>query len=399
MDPFEAARLGPLELKNRVIKAATFEGMSPGGVLGERLLAFHRRLAQGGVAMTTLAYCTTEADGRINEDMLWLHEGLEPELSRMVREIQAAGARVSGQLTHCGSFSRNRRLERAQRPLGPSAGFNLIGASVGRPFAGAMSQADIDHLVDSYANAARLMKRCGFDAVEVHFGHGYALSQFISPRTNRRSDAYGGSHENRMRLPLRVLESVRDAVGEDLPILGKISMSDGVTGGVDWDEGVRVAQSLDRAGIDAIVTSGGTSSFNPMLMFRGPSIHHGMIEQERNPLVKLGLRMLGPLMFREYPYEELYFLERAARVRDAVDCQVVYIGGCSTRESLDRAIGAGFDFVQIGRPLLKDPDFVKRAMADGRYDSGCTHCNRCVSLIDHPDGIRCTENDPPAGVS
>jgi 2,4-dienoyl-CoA reductase-like NADH-dependent reductase (Old Yellow Enzyme family) len=133
-----------------------------------------------------------------------------------------------------------------------------------------------------------------------------------------------------------------------------------------------------------------------MLMFRGPSIHHGMIELEKSALVRLGLRLIGPRMFRDYPYEELYFLDRARRVRDAVGCAVVYIGGCSTRESLDRVFAAGFDFVEIGRPLLKDPDFVKGAMADPAYDSGCTHCNRCVALIDHPDGIRCTENDPPA---
>ena len=101
-------------------------------------------------------------------------------------------------------------------------------------------------------------------------------------------------------------------------------------------------------------------------------------------------------MFREYPYEELYFLDRARRIRDAVDCAVVYIGGCSTRESLDRVFAEGFDFVQLGRPLLKDPDFVTRASQDPAYDSGCTHCNRCVGLIEHPEGIRCPLNDPPA---
>jgi 2,4-dienoyl-CoA reductase-like NADH-dependent reductase (Old Yellow Enzyme family) len=170
-------------------------------------------------------------------------------------------------------------------------------------------------------------------------------------------------------------------------------------GGVDWDEGLRVARTLDRAGIDAIIISGGTNSFNPMLMFRGDNVVHGMIEIERNPLNRLGLRLVGPKMLHEYPYEELYFLDRASRIRDAVDCSVVYIGGCSTRESLDRAIAAGFDFVQLGRPLLKDPDFVRHAMADAGYDSGCTHCNRCVALIEHPDGIHCPLNDAPAVAS
>jgi len=391
---FQPGRLGPLELKNRVLKAATFEGMCPDGVPGEKLRGFHRRIAEGGVAMTTIAYCATEADGRLHDQMQYLHEGIEPELRELVSAVQGAGARVSGQVVHCGNFSRNRGLERLKRPLGPSRQINTLGLASGLLFAGAMTEADIDHLVGTYADAARLMQRVGFDAAEIHFGHGYALSQFISPRTNRRTDAYGGSLENRMRLPLRVLDAVKSAVGGELAILGKISMTDGVKGGVSWDEGVEVARMLGRAGIDGLVTSGGTSSFNPMLMFRGASIHHGMLEQEKNPLMRLGLRLVAPKMFREYPYEELYFLDPARRVRDAVDCAVVYIGGCTTLESLETVMAEGFDFVQLGRPLIKDPDFVRKAMADPGYDNGCSHCNRCVALIDHPDGIRCLENDP-----
>jgi 2,4-dienoyl-CoA reductase-like NADH-dependent reductase (Old Yellow Enzyme family) len=392
---FAPGRLGALELKNRVLKAATYEGMTPNGVPGEKLTRFHREVAEGGVAMTTLAYCSTEADGRISDQMMYLHEGIEPELRALVAEVQAAGARVCGQMTHCGNFSKNRSLQRLRRPLGPSRQINLLGIPSGLPFAGAMTHRDIDRLVGTYGDAARLMKRAGFDAAEIHFGHGYALSQFISPKTNRRSDEYGGSLENRMRLPLRALEAVRKAVGDGFPILGKISMTDGVKGGVTWEEGVRVASLLDRAGIDAIVTSGGTSSFNPMLLFRGDSIFHGMIEQEKNPIARLGLRLIGPRIFRDYPYEELYFLDAAKRVREAVQCAVVYIGGCTTLESLETAMREGFDFVQLGRPLIKDPNFVRSAMEDPGYENGCTHCNRCVALIDDPGGIRCPLNDAP----
>ncbi|MDJ0852176.1 MAG: NADH:flavin oxidoreductase [Myxococcota bacterium] len=391
--PFRPGRLGSLELKNRIIKAATFEGMTPDGVPGEPLTRFHRRIAEGGVAMTTVAYCTTEADGRISEQMMYLHEGIEPQLRSLIGEIKAAGARVSGQMTHCGNFSKNRRLERLRRPLGPSRRINMLGIPAGLPIAGAMSHADIEHLISTYAEAASLMKRLGFDATEIHFGHGYGLSQFISPKTNQRSDEYGGSLENRMRLPIRVLEAVRKSVGDDFPILGKISMTDGVKGGVSWEEGIEVARRLDEAGIDALVTSAGTSSFNPMLMFRGESIASGMIEQEKNPVARLGLRVLGRRLFREYPYRELYLLDAAQRIRDAVGCSVVYIGGCTTVASLEAVMGAGFDFVQLGRPLIKDPDFVRRAASEPGYVNGCTHCNRCVALIDAPGGIRCPLND------
>ncbi len=390
---FTSGRLGSLELKNRILKAATFEGKSPNGVPGEKLTAFHRRLAEGGVAMTTIAYCASEADGRLHDRTMYIHEEIVPQLRALVTEVQAAGARVSGQLVHCGNFSKNRKLQRIKRPLGPSRQLNMLGIPSGMPFAGEMGHDDIDHLVTTFADAATTMKRIGFDAIEMHFGHGYALSQFISRRTNRRTDEYGGSFENRMRVPLRALEAVRKAVGDDFPVLGKISMSDGVKGGVSWEEGVQVASLLDRGGIDAIVTSGGTSSFNPMLMFRGESIAHGMIEQEKNPIARLGLRLMGPKLFRDYPYEELYFLDAAKRIREAVQCSVVYIGGCCTLESVNQVMREGFDFIQLGRPLIKDPDFVRSMMQDPAYKNGCTHCNRCVGLIDDPDGIRCPLND------
>ena len=392
------AHLGKLQLRNRLIKAATFEGKTPGAVPGQALRDFHMSFAEGGIGMTTIAYCTTEADGRINENMMYMHEGIKPALGGLIDELHAAGARVSGQMAHCGYFSKNKELQRLKRPLGPSARFNPLGVGAGMPFAGAMTLADIDYLVQTYSDAARLMKDMGFDAIEIHFGHGYGLSQFISPLTNKRTDEYGGSLENRMRLPLRALAAVREAVGEDFPILGKMGLTDGVRGGLHEDEAVEVAVALDQGGIDALITSGGTSSFNVMKMFRGPSIHHGLIEQEKSWIMRTGLKLMGPKMFRQYPYEELYFREGAMRVRDRVNCQMVYIGGCSTAESLDQLMRDGFDFVQMGRPLIKNPSFANdaRAALDAgktNYNSGCIHCNRCVSLIDAPGGVRCPLNE------
>ena len=392
MTAFTPAKLGKLELKNRVLKAATFEGMSPDGVPSERLMAFHERLAQGGIAMTTFSYCTTEADGRIMDSMMYMHEGIRPQLSEMIKRVHAAGAKVSGQMTHCGHFSKNKSLQRVKNPKGPSRQFNPIGMIAGRPFAGEMDHGDIDYLVATYRDTAKFMRETGFDALEIHFGHGYGLSQFISPKTNKRTDEYGGPLTNRMRLALRVLEAVKSEAG-DLPVLGKISMTDGVKGGSDWDEGFEVAKILDQAGIDGLIPSAGTSSFNPMIMFRGDSINDGMVEMETNPIVKLGLKMVGPLLHKTYPYSELYLREEAMRINQAVSCPVIYIGGCSTRESLDEIISEGFDFVQLGRALLKDPDFVIHAQASASYVSGCTHCNRCVPLIEHPEGIRCVLHD------
>ncbi len=391
---FSPAKLGALSLKNRIIKAATYEGKSPDGIPGDNLKQFHKDIVAGGVAMTTIGYCTTEADGRINDQMMWLHEGVRPQLTSMILELKALApdVKVSGQMTHCGNFSKVRKLHRLKRPLGPSRAFNMLGAPSGKPFAGAMTIQDIDYLVQTYADAATFMKSVGFDAAEIHFGHGYGLSQFISPKTNKRTDQYGGSLENRLRLPLRVLEAVKTAVGDDFPIMGKMNMTDGVRDGVHLPEAIKVAGALDAAGIDALVCSGGTSPFNPMVYFRGDSLAQGMIEQQTNPIAKLGLKLIGSRMFKDYPYYENYFLEDAKKVRDAVNCQMVYIGGCTELASLEQVMKEGFDFVQLGRPLIKDPNYVNNAKADANYKNGCIHCNRCASLIEAPGGIYCPLN-------
>jgi 2,4-dienoyl-CoA reductase-like NADH-dependent reductase (Old Yellow Enzyme family) len=386
--------LGNLPMKNRIIKAATYEGKTPDGVPGDLLLDFHRQVVEGGAAMTTIGYCTTEADGRINDQMMWMHEGIRERLGHINTELKrsAADVNISGQITHCGNFSKNRKLQRLKRPLGPSRQFNMLGAPSGLPFAGSMTIQDIDYLVQTYHDAAKLMRETGFDAAEIHFSHGYGLSQFISPKTNRRSDEYGGSLANRMRLPLRALEAVRKATGDDFPILGKIGMTDGIKGGLQFEEAIEVAAMLDTAGIDALICSGGTSSHNPMVYFRGDTLDKGLIEVEKNPIMKLGLKLVGPRMFRYYPYEELYFLEDAKKIRDRVNCQMVYIGGCSELESVEKVMAEGFDFIQMGRPLIKDPAFVNNARDNPGYRNGCIHCNRCASLIEAPGGVYCPLN-------
>jgi 2,4-dienoyl-CoA reductase-like NADH-dependent reductase (Old Yellow Enzyme family) len=389
------AKLGNLQLKNRIIKAATFEGKTPDGVLGDNLRHFHREIVTGGVAMTTIGCCNTEADGRINDQMMWLHEEVRPQLSSMIHELKdvAQDVKVSGQMMHCGNFSKVRKLQRLKRPLGPSRAFNMLGAPSGMPFAGAMTLKDIDYLVQTYANGAAFMKSVGFDAAEIHFGHGYGLSQFISPKTNKRSDDYGGSLENRMRLPLRALEAVKNAVGDDFAVIGKMNMTDGLRDGVHLPEAIEIASMFDKGGIDALICSGGTSPFNPMVYFRGDSLATGLIEQQTNPIAKLGLRIIGSKMFRDYPYYENYFLEDAKQVRDRVNCQMIYIGGCTEADSIAQVMREGFDFVQLGRPLIKDPNYVNSLIQQrSDYKNGCTHCNRCASLIEAPGGIYCPLN-------
>lgn len=386
---FSPARLNGLELKNRLIKAGTYEGMSVNGEPTARLRDFHLQLANGGIGMTTIGYCAVEADGRLNENMMYMHEGIRPQLSSLIDELHQAGTAVSGQMGHGGAFSKNRQLQR-RRPMGPNFGINMLGVAHGMIFADAMKQADINAFVQSYHDAALFMKSCGFDALEIHFGHGYGLCQFMSPKTNKRTDQYGGSLENRMRLSLEVLEAVRKAVGDDFPLIGKISLTEGVRGGLDYDDAVKISAMLDKGGIDGIVTSGGTSTMNPMIMFRGDSALPPMLKAEKNLLMKAVLRLAGPSLFRDYPYKELYFLEHAKRVREAVQCNVIYVGGASCNDSFETVMKEGFDFIQLGRSLLSDPDLPLQAQQQAGYKSRCLHCNECVATIEHPNGIHCT---------
>ena len=387
---FSEARINELSLRNRLIKAATFEGKSPGGVPSQALMEFHQRIGQGGIGMTTIAYCAAESDGRIHQDMMYMHEGIRSELQRFIRTVQSTGARVAGQLGHCGSFTKNLEFS-GKRPLGPSKGTNALGLAYGLGRISEMSKPQIRERVQVIGRAAGFMKSVGFDAIEIHFGHGYGISQFISPKTNKRHDEYGGSLENRMRFALEVLADVRKNVGDDYPLLGKISMTDGVPGGITYDDSVKIATMLESGGIDVIICSGGTSSMNPMLLFRGDSIAPGLIKHEKNRLMKIGIRLAAPLMFKDYPYEEMYFLEQAQRIRDRVQCGVCYIGGVCTNDSIRTVMAAGFDFIQLGRALIFDPDFPKHAQARANYKNGCNHCNECATLIEAPGGIYCVE--------
>lgn len=387
---FSEVTIKSLTLRNRLIKAATFEGKSPGGIPSEALVRFHERIGQGGIGMTTIAYCAAEPDGRIHENMMYMHEGIRPELERFIRTVQATGAKVSGQLGHCGAFTKNLEFS-GKRPLGPSKGTNALGLSYGLSRIAEMTKPQIRERVQVIGRAAAFMKSVGFDAIEIHFGHGYGISQFISPKTNQRKDEYGGSLQNRMRFALEVLAEVRKSVGDDYPLLGKISMTDGVPGGVTYEDSVEIAAMLEAGGLDVIICSGGTSSMNPMLLFRGDSMVPGLIKHEKSRLMKIGIRLAAPLMFKDYPYEEMYFLEEAQRIRDRVQCGVCYIGGVCTAASIRTVMGAGFDFIQLGRGLIFDPDLPKRAQSDANYENGCNHCNQCATLIEAPGGIYCVE--------
>jgi 2,4-dienoyl-CoA reductase-like NADH-dependent reductase (Old Yellow Enzyme family) len=382
-DVFAPASLGPVRLRNRVIKAATFEGMTRGGLVSDGLVEFHRRVAAGGVGMTTVAYLAVAPEGRTDRHQIhWRDEAL-PGLRRLTDAVHAEGAAVSAQIGHAGPVAdgRSNRLP----ALAPHRTFSPLGMQ----FTRAATGADLDRIVRAHADAARMAIDAGFDAVEIHLGHNYLASAFLSPRLNHRRDDYGGTVENRARFPRAIARAVRDAVGDRIAILAKLNMDDGVRRGLQLDEAIRVAQRLEADGsLDALEMTAGSSLLNPMYLFKGPAPLREFAAAMREP-VRTGVRLFGRTRLHSYPYQDGYLLTDAKRVRAAVQLPMVLLGGVTDRAVMDEAMASGFEFVAMARALLREPDLVSRLQAEPTGRSLCSHCNRCMPTI--YSGTRCVE--------
>lgn len=386
---FSLARLGALELRNRLVRTAAFEGMCPGGRPSEALVEHHRRVAAGGVALTTVAYCSVAPDGRTYGIQMTMDEAIVPGLRALTDAVHREGAAASIQLGHSGYFSSREVI--GGLPLGASRVFNLYGLSFPRE----MNEDDLLRVAGDFARSAGLAMRAGFDAVELHFGHGYLVSQFLSPYTNRRTDSFGGALENRLRFPTLIAEAVRRAVGPRFPILVKTNLTDGFRGGLGLEEGIAVARRLEELGVDALVLSGGFVSKTSLYMLRGGVPTWDMVRSQDRWWRKAGLALFGKLIVTEYPFTEAFFLEEARAVRAAVRLPLVAVGGFVSRANIDAALAAGLDFVALGRATIRDPDFVRKLERGEIERSDCDHCNRCVAAMD-AGGVRCLCRDGEA---
>lgn len=372
-----------------MVRSGCFEGLSQGGVVTDRLIEHHRRVAAGGTGMTTLSYCSVSEDGRAFGHELWMRPALMPGLQKFTVAIHAEGAAASLQLGHCGFFASPRVIGR--RPLGASRKFCLFRTS----FCQAMGQADVDGKTAEFTTSALMARDAGFDAIELHAGHGYLLSQFLSPWTNRRTDGYGGSLENRLRFPVQVITEVRRALGPDFPVLVKMNVRDGWRGGLEVDEAVQVARAFESAGATALVPSCGFTARTPLYMLRGGVPVREMVKQQEGALTKVGMTLFGRIMVQHYRYEPQFLLNEADRIRDAVSIPVGYVGGVESLDHMEAAMAAGFAFVQVGRATVRDPDFVHHLESGASTATDCDHCNRCVASMSR-EGIRCWCLDEPA---
>jgi 2,4-dienoyl-CoA reductase-like NADH-dependent reductase (Old Yellow Enzyme family) len=379
---FAPARLGPVTLPNRIIKAATFEGRTPKRVVTDELIEFHRRFAAGGVGMTTVAYCAVTRAGSTDGHQLTLdNPEIAPGLRRLTDAIHDEGVAAAAQIGHAGPVAN------PQGTRHPAVSPSRVFSALGLRFTHAVTSADIATITEQYRAGARVLVDAGFDAIEIHLGHNYLLSAFLSPKLNRRDDEWGGSLENRARFPRQVVHAVRDAVGDRAAVTAKLNMADGVAGGLWLEESIEIARMLEADGaLDAITLTGGSSFENPMYLFRGEAPIAEMAAGFPRAL-RPGFKLLAPRYFREYPFEEAYFLPYARQFLSALSMPLILLGGIDRLATIERALDEGFDFVQMARALLREPDLPRHMQQDASYESLCIHCNKCMPTIYR--GTRC----------
>lgn len=374
---FTPVTFGPLTLRNRTIRSAAFENMCYDNKPSQDLFNYHTAVAKGGIGMTTIAYAAVNRSGVSFNGQLWMREEIIPELKKLTDAIHAEGAKASIQLGHCGNMTH--RSTCGQTPIGASTGFNLYSPT----FVRGMKEQEILDLVKDFGTAVNLARKAGFDCVEIHAGHGYLISQFLSPYTNHRKDRFGGSLDNRMTFMRMVIKEVMAAAGDDMAVVVKTNMYDGFKRGLQIPECLEVAKELERLGVHALVLTAGFVSKAPMAVMRGAMPLKTLayyMDMKKFWWLKLGLKFAGRLMIPTVPFKEAYFLEDAKKFRKELKLPLIYVGGLISKTKMEEVLDAGFDGLQIARALVHDTDFVNKLKA-GEERSGCKHSNYCIGRM------------------
>ena len=381
--PFEPARLGPVTLRNRIIKAATFEGRTPKRLVTDDLVEFHRRVAAGGVGMTTVAYCAVTRAGSTDGHQLTLdNPEIGPGLRKLTDAIHAEGAAASAQIGHAGPVANPAGTEASERRavarVQPARDAPHAGRHRGR------HRSDHRPLPRRRARPGRRRASTPSRSTSATTT---SSSAFLSPKLNRRTDEWGGSLENRAdsrgrscaRCAKRSATAPRSPRSSTWPTVSRAAC------GSTRASRSRGLLEADGA-LDAMTLTGGSSFENPMYLFRGDAPIQEMAATFPRAL-RPGFKLLAGRFFKEYPFEEAYFLQYARQFRDALSMPLILLGGIDRLETIERALADGFAFVQMARALLREPDLVQRMQADAKYESLCIHCNKCMPTIYR--GTRC----------
>ncbi len=358
---FEESSIGSMRLRNRLVRSATAEGLaSDAGQATDALVDFCTRLARGGVGLVILGYSYVAPNGKSAPRQLGIdHDGLILGLRRLVRACHNGGTKVAAQLVHAGAQTTPDVIG-GEDPIAPSAVEDRTYHSHPRE----MTEEDIQTVIGQFGAAARRAKDAGFDAVQLHAAHGYLLSQFLSPFSNRRKDSYGESVENRIRFTTDVYRKVRQAVGPEYPVLVKINAQDYVDGGSTLEDSIPQAKALSDMGIDAIEVSGGTGASGTQSPSR-VRINH--------------------------PGREAYALDDAREIRSVVKCPLILVGGVRSMDRILEIMDEDVvDFFAMARPLIREPDLPNNWRTGIRSNASCISCNRCFKTLTE-GGLYCAQ--------
>jgi 2,4-dienoyl-CoA reductase-like NADH-dependent reductase (Old Yellow Enzyme family) len=356
---FDETRIGGLTVPNRLVRSATWEGMcEQDGRPTLKLAGCYANLAKGGVGLIITGYAFVRPDGKQLPGQMGIHtDAFAAEMKELVAAVHHHGGKICLQLVHAGGQASAKTIGR--QPLAPSA------ASVAQyPETPAeLTQSEIAEIVAQFGTAAARAKEYGFDAVQLHAAHGYLINQFLSPLTNRRNDTYGGTVENRSRFLMEVYRSVRSAVGSEFPVLVKLNGADNLEGGLELDDALIAARALDEEGIDAIEVSAGTTASGDLTPVR-----QGIERRE----------------------QEAYNLSPAYRIKNAVDCPVMVVGGLRSFEVVEGIIRREeADFAAMARPFIREPHLARRWQEGDEARARCISCNGCFKPGLKERGIYC----------
>ena len=356
---FEQTGIGGLTLRNRLVRSATWEGMcEPDGRPTQKLARFYGDLARGGVGLIISGYTFVRPEGKQLPGKMGIHtDDFAAEFKALTRAVHEAHGKIALQLVHAGGQTDSRAAGR--KPLAPSA----IETPQFPEIPEELSKDEIGEIVAAFGQSAARAKAWGFDAVQMHGAHGYLINQFLSPLTNRRSDEFGGSFENRSRFLLQVYGAVREAVGPEFPVMIKLNSEDNVEGGFTLEDAILAAKALDKAGIDAIEVSGGTPASG------------------KNASARIKI---------DSPEKEAYHLDAALKIKRAVSCPVMAVGGFRSFEVAERAVrDLGLDYVSMARPFIREPGLPNRWLSGDTSPARCISCNSCFGPGLKEGGIYC----------
>ena len=346
---FEPFSFSGLSLRNRLVRSATYEKRADeDGFVTESLIELYEDLTRGGIGLMITGNALVHPSGRTIPQMTCIHSDIYIQgLRKLTTAVHELDGVIAIQLVHGGRQSFPILLG-GNDPLAPSAVYDTSTKIMPR----AMTDTEIWEIIDAFADAARRARITGFDAVQIHGAHGYLVSEFLSPYTNRREDYWGGDEERRFHFLEEVYKAMRKEVGEDYPVMIKMNADDLMEGGLKVDEAVKIAVRLEELGLDAVEVSG------------------GMYESSRKPVQPDILN----------PDDEAYFRNGGRAFKSKLHIPVILVGGMRSTSIMEEVLQRGeADLISLSRPLIREPDLPNK-FREGKEKADCISCNGCMDF-------------------